>query len=182
MNLFKKSIAVGISFLCVAAMVSSPAEAFWFTKKEDAQACKVKFENKCQAVEEAKNKCSDEFADFYVLADKLKSDLQSLKDSQTVSEKLFKELQTAYESWKQDGFRIDTQSYTDYAILKCKFTDENREIADEQEIVTADMKDMLKFIYFKDAKQNYVSSLDRALEAFYNYSAAAVREAVPTVK
>ncbi|MBR2735531.1 MAG: hypothetical protein IKE05_05000 [Clostridia bacterium] len=133
-------------------------------------------------MEESKTACADEFKDFSVIAEKLKSDLQSLKDSQGVSEKIFSEMQVAYESWKQNGFRIDSQSYTDYAICKSKFADENREVAELQAIVVSDMKDMNKFISSKKAKQNYVSALDNALEAYYNYSAAAAREALPTAK
>lgn len=182
MRFFRKSMATGMLFLSGMAFVASPAQAGWFGKKDDAQTCKTKFENKCQAIEAAKNECDAEFSDFYGLVDKLKSDLQSLKDSQIVSERIFKQLQLAHEAWKNDGFRIDTESYTNYAVLKSKFADENRIIAEQQDLVTSEMKDMLKFISSKEAKQKYVSALDAALEAYYNYSAAAAREALPTVK
>ena len=182
MKLFKKSIAAGMLCLSGMALAVSPAQAGWFGRKDDAQTCKAKFEDKCKIAEDSRTTCAEEFRDFHILAERLKSDLQSLKDSQSVSEKIFGEMQVAYEAWKQNGFRIDTQAYTDYAICKSKFADENREIAEQQALLTSEMKDMLKFISSKQAKQIYVSALDSALEAYYNYSAAAAREALPTVK
>ena len=182
MNLFKKSVATGMLFLFGMGAMVNPASAGWFGRKDDAETCKAKFDDKCAIAEESKTACADEYKDFYVITEKLKTDLQSLKDSQAVSEKIFGEMQVAYDSWKHDGFRIDTKSYTDYAILKSKFVDENREISEQQALVVSDMKDMIKFLAAKKSKQNYVSALDSALEAYYNYSAAAAREALPTVK
>lgn len=179
---FKKSIATGMLFLSGMAFMVKPAQAWWFGEKDDAQACKTKFEDKCKAVEEWRAACADEFKYFYVLAEKLKSDLQSLKDSQVIAEKIFSEMQVAYEAWKQSGFRIDSQAYTDYAICKSKFMDENREIAELKSLVAAEMKDMTKFISSNKSKEAYVSALDGALEAYYNYSAAVAREALPTAK
>lgn len=182
MKTVNKVMATGVLFLSVFASAVPTTQALWFGKqKDDAQTCKVKMDNKCQAVEDVKGMCSDEFTDFYGLADKLQFDLKVLKDSQGVSENIFNELQTAYENWKGDGFRIDTQSYTDYAVLKSKFGDQNREISEQQSLVSSEMKEMIKFIGSKKAKQRYVSALDDALEAYYNYSAAAAREALPTV-
>lgn len=182
MKLFKKSIATGILFLSGMAFISNPAQAGWFGKKDDAETCKAKFEDKCQVVEQAKIDCDSEFTDFYGLVDKLKSDLQSLKDAQTVAQKIAGELGFAYEAWKHDGFRIDSTSYTGYAVCKSKFANQNREVAEFEELVKSEMKDMIKFISSEKAKQNYISSLNDVLEAFYNYSAAAAREAVPTVR
>lgn len=182
MKLSSKILATGILFLSAMAFASSPAEAAWFGKKYDSQACKAKFEDKCQASELAKTVCEAEFIDFYCSIDKLKSDLQALRDSQAASEKIFSQLQSSYEAWKRDGFRINTQTYTDYAISKIKFADQNREVAEKESLVTSEMKDMVKFISSKKSKQSYVSILDSTLEAFYDYSAAVAREAIPTVK
>lgn len=182
MKSFNKIVATGALFLSVVASVVPTTQAAWFSKKkDDAQTCKTKFENQCQVVETAKSACSDEFSDFYSSSSKLRSDLQDLKESQVVSEKIFNELQAAYEAWKADGFRIDTQSYTDYAILKSKFADQNREVSDRESLVSSEMKELLKLINSGKAKQAYVSALDNALEAYYNYSAAAARESLPTV-
>lgn len=180
MKLLSKGIATGIVFLSGMAFMSNPVQAGWFSKKDDAETCRVKFEDKCQAVEEAKTECDSKYSDFYELADKLKSDIQSFKDAQIVSQKIAGELETAYESWKQDGFRINTPSYTAYAICKAKFAAQNREVEDYQDLVTSEMKDFIKFISSEKSKQVYASSLESALEAFYNYSAAVAREAVPT--
>ncbi|MDO4199256.1 MAG: hypothetical protein Q4D57_00620 [Clostridia bacterium] len=182
MKLFKKSVVTGILVLSGISFISNSAQAGWFGKKDDAETCKAKFEDKCQAVEVAKEGRQDEFSNFYTLVDKLKSDLQSLRDAQTVSQKIANELDAAYEAWKHDGFRIDSTSYTGYAVCKSKFADQNREVAEFEELVKSEMKDMIKFISSEKAKQNYISSLNDVLEAFYNYSAAAAREAVPTVR
>lgn len=181
MKLFSKILLVGALSAGVSVYAAPTAQAFWFCKKDNAQTCKLKFDNRCQVVEDAKGVCSNEFSDFCKLSDKLISDLQNLKKAQIVSEKIFSALQVAYEVWNSDGFRVDTQSYTGYAALKSKFENQNREVAERELIVNAEIRDMYAGLdSLKKSKQDYISSLDSALEAYYSYSAAAAKESLPT--
>lgn len=181
MKLFSKILLSGALAAGISVSAVPTAQAFWFGKKDNAQTCKLKFDNRCQAVEDAKGVCDNEFSDFCKLSDKLVSDLQNLKEAQIVSEKIFSALQVAYEVWKSDGFRVDTQSYTEYAALKSKFENQNREIAECESLLSAEIRDMYAALdSLKKSKQDYMSSLDSALEAYYSYSVAAAKESLPT--
>ena len=78
------------------AFIANPAQAGWFSSRNDSESCKAKFDDKCQKVDDARDECSDEYVNFYSLVNKLKSDLETLNDAQSTSEKIFKELQSAY--------------------------------------------------------------------------------------
>lgn len=142
MKLFQKTAITSILCLGGLCMSAGTVNAFWpfSCSCDDAQTCKAKFEQRCALIEEKEAECHEKLANLYSVIDKFVDDMRALKDAQSTAEGILTKLTEAYEEWKQDDFRIDTQYHTNYILLKKKFADQNRYVKQSEQLIKDDIK------------------------------------------
>lgn len=176
MKLLAKKIIAG--FLCLSGvfMAMGSAGAFWPFSCDDSQKCKEKLEKSLAVITEKEDSVHEMLIGLYSAIGKLENDICGLKDAQITSEDIMEKLTLAYEEWRKDEFRIDNQSYTDYILLKKKFTDQNRIVVQSEQLVKDDMEALGKLLNTQGSKDEYVSSLKNSIDAYYKYSLAVAKE------
>ena len=180
MNLIKKKTLIGVLCLSSVCAVSQNAKAVWpfssrVEQQDDVQVCKAKYEDECSNLEKVKEECKNRFSSLNSYMEKAKDDVEELKDSQASLESIFVELQDAYSEWQHSDYRIDTPAYTTYNVLKLKFRDQSRIVAQQEQIVREDMANLSSLLR-SDSTKEYLSALNSTVESYYKYNIAVAQE------
>ena len=176
MKLLQKIFATAILCLFGAVVTSGTVGAFWPFSCNNSQKCKEKFDKSCDLIEANEGKCYQQFADLYSTLDKLSDDVHILRESQVVSENIFNQLMKVYEEWSHEGFRIDTDQHINYLLLRKKFSDQNRVVEQNEQLVKDDIKIVSGILNTKPAKDGCIDSLKHAIDAYYKYNMAVAKE------